>query len=172
MKKTVIAPLTTALILLFVVTSFASPAGDGKRGQRQSGQNHLVQIMNQLPPEKRALFESIMEEHRKETRPLHNIMWQKRTELKALSANPNTKPETLSAIVADMAKTRAALQEKGDALRARIKKEVGIDFPPSRFGQPHPGAKPGPETKPGPGAKLESNGPDIALADPTENPAS
>lgn len=158
MKKTVIASLTTALILLFVATGFAGPGRDGKHGQRQGGQDRLVQIVNQLTPEKRALFEFIMNEHRQEVRPLQNTMWQKRTELKALSANPNTQPEALTAIVAEMAKTRTALQEKGDALRARIKKEVGIDYPPSRFGQGRPGGKPGL------GARRGSTGPDMARA--------
>lgn len=173
MNKTTLVSLTTALIILFAAVSFAGPLRDGKHGQRQGGQNRLAQVVNQLPPEKRALFESIMDEHRKDVRPLHNTMWQKRTELKALSANPNTKPETLTAIVAEMADTRVKLQEKGDALRVRIKKEVGIDFPPSRFGQGRPGGNPGqnrPDGKPGLGADLDPDGLDADLAELDDAP--
>lgn len=164
MKKTALISLTTALIILFAAMSFAGPGRDGKHGQRQGGQDRLAQIVNQLSPEKRALFESILDEHRKAIRPLHNKMWQKRTELKALSSNPNTKPETLTAIVAEMADTRVKLQEKGDALRERIKKDVGIDFPPSRFGQGPRGGNPGL------GADLGPDGPDMDPIDPDENP--
>ena len=170
MKKTTLISLTTALIILFAAVSFAGPARDGKR---QGGQDRMVQVVNQLSPEKRALFESIIDEHRKDVRPLRNTMWQKRTELKALSANPNTKPETLTAIVAEMADARVKLQEKGDALRARIKKEVGIDFPPSRFGQGRPGGKPGqnnPGGKAGLGAELDPDGLDADLAELDDAP--
>ena len=72
-----------------------------------------------------------------------------------------------------MADTRVKLQEKGDALRARIKKEVGIDFPPSRFGHGRPGGNPGqnrPDGKPGLGADLDPDGLDADLAELDDAP--
>lgn len=134
MKKTTITSLTVAFVLLFAIASFAGPGRDGNRGPHNGGQGRMAQAVAQLTPEKRAAFEAIMEEHRKDTRPLRDAMWQKRTELQALSANPNTKPETLSGLVAEMAKIRATLQDKGDALRTRIEKEIGIDCPMGGFG--------------------------------------
>jgi len=56
-------------------------------------------------------------------------MWEKRTLLEALSANPNTKPEEIKALVREISELRGQMQTKHDALQTRVTKEVGIDLP-------------------------------------------
>lgn len=129
MKKTSrIAILAIFGIIALSTLTFAGPmrgmGGQGDcQGLRQS------QVMEQLPQEKQDLLKNILDEHRKDTQPLHNAMWEKRTLLKALSSNPNAKPEAITALVGEMSDLRAQMQAKRDALQDRVSKEVGIDLP-------------------------------------------
>jgi zinc resistance-associated protein len=120
-----------AILAIFGIIALGSMAyagpGMGMRGDCAGwNQNSAVQ---QLPQEKQDLLKNILDEHRKDTQPLRNAMWEKRTLLKALSSNPNTKPEAITALVGEMSELRGQMQANRDALQDRVSKEVGIDLP-------------------------------------------
>ncbi len=86
-----------------------------------------------LAPEKREKFDEIMKRHFDRVQPLREQMWAKRTELEALSKNPNTKPETISKLVQDMSGLRGQMIQERESLRSSLEKEVGISgFGPGR----------------------------------------
>ena len=128
MKRTAsIATLAIVGIIALSTLSFAGPLrGMGGMNGCPGGPNPAVEHLTQ---EKQDLLKSILAEHRKEAAPLHNSMWEKRTLLEALSANSNTKPEEIKALVREISELRAQMQTKRDALQARVSKEVGIDLP-------------------------------------------
>ena len=128
MKRTAsIATLAIVGIIALSTLSFAGPMrGMGGMNGCSGGPNPAVE---QLTQEKQDLLKSILAEHRKEAAPLHNSMWEKRTLLEALSANSNTKPEEIKALVREISELRAQMQTKRDALQARVSKDVGIDLP-------------------------------------------
>ena len=128
MKRTTrIAILAIFGIIALSSMTFAGPMrGMGMRGDCTGAQNPAIQ---QLPQEKQDLLKSILDEHRKETAGLRSSMWEKRTLLEALSANSNTKPEEIKALVREMSDLRTQLETKRDALEARVSKEVGIELP-------------------------------------------
>lgn len=116
--------ILTLILLVPVSTSFA---GSMQHGQHGAG--YMGRQMEQLAPEKQEQLRAIMDAHRKEVRPLQNALWQKRMELDALAPNPNTKPGDIKALVAEMANLRSQLQEKQDAVRAKVRQDVGVDMP-------------------------------------------
>ncbi len=129
MKRTTrIAILAIFGIIALSSMTFAGPMrGMGMRGDCADwNQNPAVQ---QLPQDKQDLLKSILDEHRKDTAALRSSMWEKRTLLHALSANPNTTPESIAALVREIGDLRAQMQTKRDALEARVSKEVGIELP-------------------------------------------
>ena len=127
MKRTsIIAILAIFSIIALGSTSFAGPGMGMRGGCAGWNQNPAIQ---QLPQEKQDLLKSILDEHRKETAPLRNAMWEKRTLLKALSSNPNTTPETITGLVREMSDLRGQMQTKREALEARVSKKVGIELP-------------------------------------------
>ena len=132
MKRTkTIAILAIFGIIALSTLTFAGPMRGGMQGMGGgdcSGWNKNPAIQ-QLPQEKQDLLKSIMDEHRKEMTPMQNAMWEKRTLLKALSANPNTKPETITALVGELSDLRAQAQTRREALQSRVSKEIGIDLP-------------------------------------------
>lgn len=132
MKRTTsIAILAIIGIIALSTLSFAGPmrgmGGKGGTGDCTGwDRNPAIQ---QLPQEKQDQLKSILDEHRKDTTPTRNAMWEKRTLLKALSGNPNTKPETITALVGELSDLRTQMQTKREALQAQVSKEIGIDLP-------------------------------------------
>lgn len=134
-RSSIIATLAIVGIIAASTLGFAGPMnGMGGRGACLDPERNPA--VAQLTQEKRDLLTSIMDEHRKEMQPLRDAMWEKRTLLKALSANPNTKPETVTALVREMSDLRGQMQTKREAVEARVRKDVGIDLPmgPGRHG--------------------------------------
>ena len=131
MKRTAsIATLAIVGIIALSTLSFAGPMrGMGGMGATNGCPGWSNPAVEQLTQEKQDLLKSILAEHRKDTAPLHNSMWEKRTLLEALSANSNTKPEEIKALVREISELRAQMQTKRDALQARVSKDVGIDLP-------------------------------------------
>lgn len=128
--RTINTAFATITILLLTSLAFAAP-GKGMNADRPMRQNAAVA---QLSQEKQDLLRTILDEHRQEVRPLKNAMWEKRTLLRALTNNSNTSAETITALVKDMGTLRTQLQDKHDALEARVLKEVGIELP-GHFGR-------------------------------------
>ena len=60
---------------------------------------------------------------------LQDAMWAKHQELRALAANPNTKPETIQSLIKELTDLRAQMRTKQDAFRAKVKSELGITLP-------------------------------------------
>lgn len=124
----IIATLAIVGIIAVSTLSFAGPMrGMGGRGDCQALDRNPA--VAQLTQEKQDLLKAILDEHRKETQPLRDTMWEKRTLLKALSGNPNTKPEAITALVREISDLRGQLHAKRDALESRVQKDVGIDLP-------------------------------------------
>ncbi len=136
--------ITLAIIFLVGVTSLAL-ADHG----RQDGWNHHPQgVMKhdgyghdhpcatghrgnhrfQLSPEKQEAYQTMMKEFRARMIPLREAMWQKKLELKALSPNPNTKPEDLKALVRAINNLHVQMCTEREALHARLEKEVGMTW--------------------------------------------
>jgi zinc resistance-associated protein len=127
-RSTIIATLAIVGIIAVTSLGFAGPMrGMGGRGDCQGLDRNPA--VAQLTQEKQDLLKAILDEHRTQTRPLRDAMWEKRTLLKALSSNPNTKPETITSLVREMTDLRGQMQAKRDAVEARVQKEVGIDLP-------------------------------------------
>lgn len=80
----------------------------------------------QLTPEKQAQADAILNEFRTKTAPLHDKMWAKHTELNALSANSKTEPKDISRLTNELVDLRAQLRKEGEALDARLLKDVGL----------------------------------------------
>lgn len=133
-RNATIAILALVGIVALSTLTFAGPMGGmgGMRGMGGMGDCQNLErnpAVEQLTQEKRDLLATILDEHRKDAAPLHADMWEKRTLLEALSGNPNTKPETITALVREMSTLRAQMQAKRDALETRVNKEVGIELP-------------------------------------------
>ena len=125
-RTTLIATVAIIGIITISTLSFAGPRMGGRGDCQGLERNPAVA---QLTQEKQDLLKTILDEHRAQTEPLRDGMWEKRTLLKALSVNPNTKPETITGLVREMSDLRAQLRSKRDALEARVEKEVGIELP-------------------------------------------
>lgn len=76
-----------------------------------------------LTPEQQAKLDKIMSAYNKKTHALREDIWAKRTELNALSANPNTKPERISQLVAELKSLRAKQYAEHEALNETLRKE-------------------------------------------------
>lgn len=131
MKRTAsIATLAIVGIIALSTVTFAGPMrGIGGMGATNGCPGWSNPAVEQLTQEKQDLLKSILAEHRKDTAPLHNSMWEKRTLLEALSSNSNAKPEEIKALVREISELRAQMRTSRDALQTRVSKEVGIDLP-------------------------------------------
>jgi zinc resistance-associated protein len=130
MKRTpLIATLAIVGIIAASTLTFAGPRMGKGGGWGDCPRFDRNPAVAQLTQEKQDLLRTILDEHRKDTQALRDGMWEKRTLLKALSANPNTKPETITALVHEMGDLRGQMHARRDALEARVQKEVGIDLP-------------------------------------------
>lgn len=127
MKKSHLITILVVTSMLLAGLSFAGPMR-GMGGNCPGFDQHPA--VQQLPQEKQDLLRALLTEHRKDTQPLRNTMWEKRTLLKALSHNPNTKPETITALVKEMSDLRQQLQAKHYSLQTKVSAEVGIELPP------------------------------------------
>lgn len=88
-------------------------------------------ITANLTPEKRALLDGILSDHRKDTQVLREQMWEKNTLLKSLSGNPKTQPEAIMTLVKEIGQINKQLESKNEDLRARVGKDVGVNLPAS-----------------------------------------
>ncbi|HCF06140.1 MAG TPA: zinc resistance protein [Desulfomicrobiaceae bacterium] len=104
-------------------------------GQRM-GRGGMMGMMGQtqIPPEKQEAFNALLEAHQAEMTPLQDAMWAKHTELRALAANPNTKPETIQSLIKELTNLRAQMRSKQEAFRAKVKSELGITLPHGMMG--------------------------------------
>lgn len=105
-------------VLLSSSLALAQPGAHDHGGQ--AGAQAQAQA---LTPEQQAKLDKILADYQKKTFPLSQDMWAKHTELQALSANPNTKPEQISKLVAELKDLRAKQFAAREALNETLKKE-------------------------------------------------
>jgi len=146
MKRTTKAIATIALCALFaapVLAANTTAPGQGSGYGMGPGMGHgmgygmgygggMMGMMPQatpIPPEKQAAFDALQEAHQAEMAPLQDAMWAKHQELRALAANPNTKPETIQSLIKELTDLRAQMRTKQKAFRAKVKSELGITLP-------------------------------------------
>jgi len=84
---------------------------------------------SQAMEEYHALRKKLFEEYHAEVAPLRLQLKQKRMELRALSPNPNTKPEDLKSLVADILALEKKIQDARSEFRKSIAKQ---DLPHNR----------------------------------------
>lgn len=135
MKKMLAVPFALLLALALAAPVMAGPGGprgdyDGYHGGYHGGDWGRGYDRPGIPPEKMEAFKNIMKDFRDKTQPIREQLWTKRTELNALSRNPNTQPATITKLAEDMSGLRAQLYKERQALNDKLEKEVGINFRP------------------------------------------
>ncbi|MDL2271932.1 periplasmic heavy metal sensor [Desulfovibrio sp. OttesenSCG-928-I05] len=88
---------------------------------------HRQAAVEALTPEKQTAFNAIMKDSFQKMQPLREQLYSKEMTLRALSPNPNTKPEQITALVDEIAALRKQMNAEFEACAARVQKEVGID---------------------------------------------
>lgn len=121
MKRNIIA-LAAVLTLLIAATAFAGP-GQKRGGCPGYGGGPGGQA---LTAEQQTAMNEVMEKHREAVQPLHEKLWAKNAELKALSNNPNAQPSEIKALIADISELRSDLHDQRQELGDEIEKKVGI----------------------------------------------
>ncbi|MBR4423678.1 MAG: periplasmic heavy metal sensor, partial [Mailhella sp.] len=78
-------------------------------------------------------FLALMKEYRGAVQPIQDKLWQKHTELRYLSVNPNVQPDDLRAIIAEISELRKQMRGAREGLLAK-QKEAGLPpIPPEAF---------------------------------------
>lgn len=133
MKRNLIITIAVVAALLTASLVFAGRYGNCPRQGlgRGMGQGPALE---QLTPEKQQAFQALQEAFQDKMDPLRNQMWVKRTELQALSVNPNAKPEALSGLVQEMGELRNTMHQERRAFREQVRTEIGIDLGQGRRG--------------------------------------
>ncbi|CAK7001018.1 MAG: hypothetical protein DELT_00028 [Desulfovibrio sp.] len=153
MKKTtkiLLSSMVAVLVMAAPLAAQAGPGGSGRHGGPHYGQmgGDGPQMMHRggwfqaLAPEKQAAVSALFDEHRTKMEPIREQLWIKRTTLDALSANPNTEPKKIEALVTEMAGLRKQLYTERKALADRVEKETGFRMPYGKgggFGYGHRG---------------------------------
>ncbi len=85
-----------------------------------------------MTAEEMAKFEPLWLAHQKKMEPLRDSMWAQQMKYDALVGNPNTKQETVDALIADMMKTKGQLRAERNSFKAELTKN-GFD----KFGHGH-----------------------------------
>ena len=88
--------------------------------------------MPRLTEEQRAQMIKLHEEHRAAVAPLREQIAEKRMTLNALSRNPNTSPDELRALTADITSLRTQIRTVYNDFVAKMQKE-GLPCPGFRF---------------------------------------
>ena len=124
-----ILALSGLAVLITAALAFAQP-GMGRGGYGPGGYGpggcpgwgNGVQAQN-LTPEQQQKFDQLFEAHQKRTFALRQDIWAKKTELNALSGNPNTKPERISQLVNELKDLRAKMFAERESFQSALKKE-------------------------------------------------
>lgn len=97
----------------------------------------------QLTPEQQQAYTGMMRDFENKMIPLREKASAKRMELDALAQNPNTKPETLSALVRELTEARTQMQKEQLALRDQMDKSgipgAGMGMMSGNYGGRHGG---------------------------------
>ena len=131
-KNTVIALLSAAVLFTAPAMLSADPAKDNaakaEKVEQAAPQEDAAMAEARA---KREQFRSIMKEYRTSMQKLEDRLEQKQMELDYLSVNPNTKPDELKAIIAEIFDARAKMRDARRDVRAKLK-EAGLSLPRPR----------------------------------------
>ncbi len=114
MKKSIIALVAVASLVVLSAVAFAGPRGG--RGQGQ----------NQLSAEQRASIQKIVDAHQDKLYDLREKIWAKHTELQALSNSGKAEKADIQALVNDISKLRDSLHKERLAIGTDIEKQTGL----------------------------------------------
>jgi zinc resistance-associated protein len=115
MNKRIITTITVLALVSLSALAMAAPRG---------GRGPVAEPT--LTPEKQAAVAKIVDKHHAKLVELREKIWAKHTELQALSRAGKAEKSDIQALIADISKLRATMNEERDALRAEIEKETGI----------------------------------------------
>lgn len=127
-KRFVLVPAVLAALLLLSSVAFAGP-GHGRGYGPGMGSFYA-----NLTPEKQAAVDKIFEKHQKKFTELREQYWAKSTELDALTRAGKAEKGDIQALVADLGKIRAQIDQEREALGAEVSKETGVKFPAYGYG--------------------------------------
>lgn len=130
-KPVIIALLAATFAASIPVAAMASPDFHG-RYARDCRRAAPCESMPRLTEEQRAQMVKLHEEHRAAVAPLHDKLAEKRMTLNALSRNPNTSPDELRALTADITSLRTQIRTVNNDFVAKMQKE-GLPCPGFRF---------------------------------------
>jgi len=94
-----------------------------------AGMGSMMGALAQLSPEKQAVAQKLMDEHRKAMFPLHQSIYAKFTELEALNAAGDGESSKAKAVIRDIADLGAKMLQENGKLRTRMFKETGLRVP-------------------------------------------
>ena len=118
-KKTLSLSLLSAVALVSIpMVAMAYPHSYGHHDGYHRGA--YCQVMPELNEEQTAQLDKFRDERRNALRPLYDKLEEKRLELRALSPNPNVKPEELKAITAEIADLRKQIRDVEDDFYANM----------------------------------------------------
>ena len=112
--------LSAALLTSLPMIANAYPGGYGPH-HGTYGRGAAAQTP-ELTKEQVAQMDKLCEEHRAALLPLRDQLIQKRMELRALSPNPNVKPEELKALTAEITKLHEQIRTVNDDFYAKMDK--------------------------------------------------
>ncbi len=131
-RKPIIVALVAATFAASIpVAAMASPDFHG-RYARDCRRMAPCAAMPNLTEAQRAQLDKLHEEHRAAVAPLHDKLAEKRMTLNALSRNPNTSPDELRALTADITSLRTQIRTVNNDFVAKMQKE-GLPCPGFRF---------------------------------------
>ena len=122
LKKTLLLSLFSAAVFVSLpLAATAHPDGYGRHHGNYYGYS-CYQAMPELSKEQAAQMDKLCEEHRNAVQPLYDQLSQKGLELRALSPNPNVKPEELKALTAEIAKLHEQIRTVNNDFYAKMTK--------------------------------------------------
>lgn len=124
LKKTLCLSLLTAAVLMSApLAAMAHYDGYGRHHGGCYGYGYGAgQVMPELSSEQAAQMDKLCEEHRNAVQPLYDQLSEKGLELRALSPNPNVKPEEIKALTAEIAKLHAQIRSANNDFYAKMTK--------------------------------------------------
>ena len=115
MKKNTLCLLLA--LSLVSMSSLALAAAPAKQAETKTAYS--------LSPEKRAAIQDVVDSHKARLFDLHEKLWAKKTELKALVAEGKAERSDIQGLIGEMLELRAAKHQERETMRAEIEKIVG-----------------------------------------------
>ena len=122
MSKNTLALTILSAALLTSLPMIATAHPDGYGRHHGSYDRGVYAQAPELTKEQMAQMDKFCEEHRAALQPLRDQLIQKRMELRALSPNPNVKPEELKALTAEITKLHEQIRTVNDDFYAKMDK--------------------------------------------------